>query len=108
VTDPRPRAALQLSGQGIRRRRAPRPPAIPGFSGGDPRAEFVRDFGIREVAAVELGDLYGEFLAWGKTTNIGYPTTLRRLDELVHRFHCHRATLAAVAALDAEIEEKPS
>ena len=41
------------------------------------------------------------------------PTTLRRLDELVRRFHYHRATLAAVAALDAElthaeIEEKPS
>jgi hypothetical protein len=44
----------------------------------------------------------------GKTTNSSYPTTLRRLDELVHRFRCHQATAAAVAALDAEIEEKPS
>lgn len=88
----------------IRRRRAPRPPGLAAmFSGGDPRADYVRAFGIREVAAVELGDLYPAFLAWGKTTSIRYPTTLRRLDELVHRFHCHRATLAAVAALDAEL-----
>jgi hypothetical protein len=115
VTDDR--SALQPAGQGIHRKlRAPRPPGIPGFTGGDPRTDYVRAFGIREVTAAELGDLYPAFLAWGKTTNSSYPTTLRRLDELVHRFRCHQATVAAVAALDAEltprldaeIEGKPS
>jgi hypothetical protein len=101
--DPRPQLQRREDVSTLRKRRALPPELAALFKGGDPRADYVRAFGIREVTAVELGDDYPAFLAWGKTTNVGYPTTLRRLDELVHRFRCHQATVAAVAALDAEL-----
>jgi hypothetical protein len=61
-----------------------------------------------EVAAIELGDDYAEFVAYLRATGtITEITTMRRLDAAMYRFKLRRATDAALARLDAEIEGTP-
>lgn len=57
-----------------------------------------------EFAAIALGENYAEFVAYLRATGIEI-TTMRRLDTAMHRFGLSQATAAAMARLDAELEE---